>query len=478
MLTYNNLYSGLPAKYLNNLQSEAPLCGVNFGTSRPSTAEKGIPIALIGPEPMIPVMLQALKAFPSFEPVVGTYASMEEAVQRTQDLMDRVEVILYSGPLPYQACHDRIQLRVPAHYVPLTGSGLYRSLFRAERTGRLGAMSVDTLTRQPFVKTFRELGQPLPELIFYAGGDKTDTAALVRFHREQYAQGKAVIAFTALRSVSVKLNELGVPNEWVLPTEQDVVVALERALLSTESRRSKESQIVVGLIDVDSFRKAAELRKSEHDVQRLKLDIHRMMLEYAETLEGHLTPLGGDEYLFVTTRGTFERHTGGYKYIPLAKTAQDTFSLSLSIGVGFGRSALEAGTHARMALRRAKDAGGSFTFIVREDESVIGPLEMAEPLGAELTLLDAALIQQAELAGLTQTYMSRIVAQLARTGKTDYNVHELASVLGVTIRSTHRLLTQWMDAGLVVVAGEERGKAKGRPKQIYRFSFLDALMRP
>ena len=79
--------------------------------------------------------------------------------------MDRVEVILYSGPLPYRVCHERVQLRVPAHFVPLNGSGLYRSLFRAERMGRLGAMSVDTLTRQPFVKTFRELGQPLPELI-------------------------------------------------------------------------------------------------------------------------------------------------------------------------------------------------------------------------------------------------------------------------------------------------------------------------
>lgn len=448
-----------------------------LGTYRPHAADKGIPIALIGPEPMIPVMLQAIKSFPSFVPVTGAYANLEEAVQWTRKLMDRVEVILYSGPLPYRECRDRVQLRVPAHFVPLNGSGLYRSLFRAERMGLLGAMSVDTLTRQPFVKTFRELGQPLPELIFYAGGDPADTEAIVRFHAEQYAQGKTAIALTAIRFVSLKLSELGVPNEWVLPTEQDIIVALERALLSTESRRSKESQIVVGLIDVDGFRKAAELHKSEHDVQRLKLDIHRMMLEYAETLEGHLTPLGGSEYLFVTTRGTFERHTGGYKYIPLAKTAQDRFSLSLSIGIGFGRSAHEAGSHARTALRRAKDAGGGSSFIVREDESVIGPLEMAEPLSAGLSLLDAALIGKAEEAGLTQTYMSRLVAKLTRTGKTDYNVHELSPVLGVTVRSTHRLLTQWMDAGLVEVAGEERGRAKGRPKQIYRFSFLEELLR-
>ncbi|SDC89451.1 hypothetical protein SAMN02799630_01642 [Paenibacillus sp. UNCCL117] len=443
---------------------------------RPVSEEKGIPIALIGPEPMIPIMLRAIKSFPSFAPVTGTYAALDEAVSLTEKLMPGVEVILYSGPLPYQVCRERIHYRVPALFVPLTGAGLYRSLFRIERTWGLASLSVDTLPEQPFVRTFRELGQPLPELSFYDGGRPTDTEALIAFHKQQ-AAARGAVALTALRSVAEVLTRDGVACEWVLPTEQDIIVTLERALLSTETRKSKEAQIVVGLINIDGFRKAAELRKSEHDVQRLKLDIHRMMLEYAESLEGHVTTLGGDEYLFVTTRGTFERHTGGYKFIPLAKSAQNSLSLSLSIGVGFGRSANEAGSHARTALRHAKEAGGNLCFIVREDESVIGPLEMSEPLEAEVSLLDAALIEKAEGAGLTQLYLSRIVAQLTRTGKTAYNVHELAAVLGVTVRSTHRLLTQWMDGGLVHVAGEERGKAKGRPKQIYRFVCLDNLLR-
>ncbi|WP_159884221.1 GGDEF domain-containing protein [Paenibacillus puerhi] len=443
---------------------------------RPVPQEKGIPIALIGPEPMIPVMLQAIKSFPSFLPLTGAYATLAEAVALTEELMPLAEVILYSGPLPYEVCRERVHWRIPALYVPLTGAGLYRSLFRIERTYGLKALSVDSLTEQLFVRTFRELGQPLPSLSFYGEGRATDVEALIRFHKGQQCGG-GTVALTGLRSVAEALTLEGYPCEWVLPTEQDIIVTLERALLSTETRKSKEAQIVVGLINIDGFRKAAEQRKSEHDVQRLKLDIHRMMLEYAETLEGHVTSLGGDEYLFVTTRGTFERHTGGYKFIPLAKSAQSSLALSLSIGVGFGRSANEAGSHARTALRQAKEAGGNLCFIVREDESVIGPLEMSEPLEAEVSLLDASLIEKAEAAGLTQLYLSRIVAQMTRTGKTAYNVHELAAVLGVTVRSTHRLLTQWMDGGLVLVSGEERGKAKGRPKQIYRFACLESLLR-
>ena len=74
------------------------------------------------------------------------------------------------------------------------------------------------------------------------------------------------------------------------------------------------------MINIDDFGTQALRRNNEHEVQKLKLDIHRMVLDYVESLDGYLTHLGGDEYLFFTTRGIFERETGGYKTIPWLKT--------------------------------------------------------------------------------------------------------------------------------------------------------------
>src|SRR5690606_27026264 len=112
-------------------------------------------------------------------------------------------------------------------------------------------------------------------------------------------------------------------------------------------------------VNVDEFGRHVRQRASEHDVQRLMLDIHRTLLDYVESLNGYLTHLGGDEYLFFTTRGIFEKETGGYKSIPLAREVYRTLGLSLSIRIGFGPSANEAGTHARLALGNAKQAGGN-----------------------------------------------------------------------------------------------------------------------
>jgi hypothetical protein len=93
----------------------------------------------------------------------------------------------------------------------------------------------------------------------------------------------------------------------------------------------------------------------------------------------------------------------------------------------------------------------------------------------DLAITDMNLLQRAEKAGMTASYMSKLMAQVKCLGKIDYTAQELSSVLGVTLRSTHRILIQWLDAELVEIIGEEKITSKGRPRQIYRLSFVTEL---
>jgi hypothetical protein len=229
---------------------------------------------------------------------------------------------------------------------------------------------------------------------------------------------------------------------------------------------------VVGLIDIDEFRKIVDRYPTEHEIQKLKLDLHRLLLDYVKLLDGHLTSLGGGEYLFFTTRGIFERETRGYKFLPILDDAHRSLGVSLSIGIGFGRSATDAGNHARIALRQSKEFGGNTCFIVREDRSVIGPVEMTHPMIYDLSITDDKLLNDAEKAGMSAAYMSKLMAQVIRYKKINYTAQELSAILGITIRSAHRILLQWIDAGLVDIIGEEKISSRGRPRQIYRLSFV------
>ncbi|MFE6795070.1 helix-turn-helix domain-containing protein [Paenibacillus chitinolyticus] len=441
---------------------------------RPPSRDE-IVIGLIGPEELLDKAEETIKAFPSFHPLSLKWEGEPHRLPDVQRLGEQAEVLLFTDPDTFRLAKQSVTFRIPAHYVPLTGTGLYRALYLAGHTGSPGKLTVDGLTEPVVAKALRELGVNGMDVVCYGGQSDGSLQELIDFHRAG-ASGDTV-ALTGMKAVAKALTKEGLRSEWIAPTEHDMTISLQRALLSTETRRSKEGQIVIGFINIDGFERLAARSGSEHEVQRMKLDLHRMVLDYVEHLDGYLNTLGGDEFLFMTTRGIFERETGGYKSIPLAKDLSLMHDLTLSIGIGFGRSANEAGTHARLALRRSKDAGGNITFIVREDRSVIGPLEMTEPNRFDLSLLDAELIKEAGRAGMTPAYLSRLVAYVTRFGKLDYTAQELAGVLDVTVRSTHRFLLAWQDAGLVDVIGEERGVSKGRPKQIFRLAFLQERIR-
>jgi hypothetical protein len=437
----------------------------------------GIAIGIIGPHAMMDKMEQVLKGFPSFVPVMKGYRHETEAIELAGSLMEQVEVILFTGPYAYRLAKDALHFTVPVHFIPLTGAGLYGALYRIRREVGSQSLSIDSLSEKDVARAFRELDEPTDGVVLYEGAKYPTREELIEFHLSEYRNGNSKAALTGLRSVSEALTAAEVPNVWLLPMEQDIISSLERALLSTESRKNKEMQTVVGFINVDDFASLAAKQTSEHDVQRLKLDIHRMIFNYVESLDGYLSYLGGEEYTFITTRGIFEKETGGYKYISLAQEMKTKFAVSLSIGIGFGRSANEAGTHARVALRRCKDSGGNICFIVREDRSMIGPLEMNEPVHYELSLIHTELLKKVEQAGVSPVYLSKLLAHVSRFGKSDYIAKDLATILGVTVRSTHRFLNSLEDAGLVEIIGEEKGDAKGRPKQIYRLNFVSDIIR-
>ncbi|HEY0827528.1 MAG TPA: hypothetical protein VGE40_05500 [Bacilli bacterium] len=431
----------------------------------------GIKIGIVGPQEMVSRIVKVSKQFPSFEPVLRYSGNEIETPDLADEIKHEVDVLLLCGPLPYRKVLEKVESMIPVHYVRYNETGLYKAVYNIQKKLKGTTITIDTLS-PAMVKSFlEEINEKDLQMISYDGGNNPTREHLLAFHAEYYSKGLSVGALTGIHSISVDLNGRSIPNEWVVPTKQDIVVALERALLSTEARKNKESQIVVGLINVDGFGKIVDRHGSEHEIQKLKLNIHRILLDYADSLRGHLTHLGGDEYLFFTTRGIFEQETAGYKRVPLASEIYRTYQLTLSIGIGFGRTAIEAGSNARAALRKSKEAGGNSCFIVREDGGILGPLEMADAHAGGLALIHPGWIRITEKANMTSSYLSKLLVSYARSGKKAYNVQELALLLDVTVRSTHRLLLEWSDAGLVRTSGMEK-MPKGRPRQVFDFIFL------
>ncbi|SDJ98822.1 hypothetical protein [Sediminibacillus albus] len=434
-----------------------------------------INIGIIGSKSLLDQTKETLKSFPNFKPIFGVIKPGTAITDLAIELMRDVDVLVFTEYHLYNLAKQSLDFTIPVHHVPLMGTGLYKSLFLIKNSYGLKRLSVDTIEEKYVKKILVELDEEDYEFkVFHNHSKPKLIEDIITFHIENYNTDGS-IALTGIQEVSIRLSEMNIPNEWVTPTQQDMIVSLERALLATNTRRNKESQIVFGLINVDDFERVTEKYKSEHDVQLLKLNIQQILLDYIRQLDGHLTILGGEEYLFITTRGIFERETRGYKFIPLLQDTNNAIGITLSIGVGFGSTAAEAGSHARLALRQSKELGGNVCYIVREDKSVLGPVDITTHTQYErydLAITDAQLLERAEKAGMSASYMTKLMARVARYGIIDYTAQELASTLKITIRSAHRILLKWMDAELVEIVGEEKVTYKGRPRRIYRLSFI------
>ncbi|AVQ98311.1 hypothetical protein OBCHQ24_04540 [Oceanobacillus iheyensis] len=434
-----------------------------------------IRIGIIGPEALMYLSKEVLKTFPNFKPFFSIITSSSVIADVTQQLMTEVDVLMFTEHHLYTEAKQAIDFHIPVHHVPLMGTGLYRSLFLIKNNFVLKQLSIDSIDKKYVEQILFEQKDSNYEYIIFKSQSGSDLIGeIIDFHTQNYNKNGS-IAITGIQNVSLKLSEMNIPNEWVIPTQQDMIVSFERALLATETRRNKESQIVFGLMDIDNFSKVIESCKSEYDVQLLKIKIQQMLLDYTKHLDGHLVNSSSEGFSFITTRGIFERETRGYKYIPLLQDTKNELNITLSIGVGFGGTAAEAGSHARLALRQSKESGGNVCYIVREDRSVLGPVDITTNTQYEryeLAITDAKLLDKADKAGMSAAYMTKLMARVARYKKYDYTAQELATTLNITNRSAHRILLKWMDAEIVEIVGEERVTLKGRPRRIYRLSFI------
>ncbi|WP_181346911.1 hypothetical protein [Thalassobacillus sp. CUG 92003] len=146
--------------------------------------------------------------------------------------------------------------------------------------------------------------------------------------------------------------------------------------------------------------------------------------------------------------------------------------LQISAGIGFGFSANEAGTHARIALNQSLDFGGAQCFIVKEDRSVIGPVEKEAPLTYPLTIIDSNLTGESQRHRNFSSVLGKNHRHLAAEKKPNLyrarSAQDLASSLGVTTRSAHRILLKWLDAHIVEIACMEKVQSRERPRQVYQ----------
>jgi DNA-binding transcriptional ArsR family regulator len=172
-------------------------------------------------------------------------------------------------------------------------------------------------------------------------------------------------------------------------------------------------------------------------------------------------------FLVAATRGSLAAVTDGFRVPPFVDRAQAELGVELEVGVGMGRSAQEAETHARAALTRAQSGRGPHGFTLdREGRALVPPPRPSRHLPA--TGQPKGIETLARLADKLPVEESSLTVDAERAGK----------LLGVTPRTARRLLRVLVEEGLAWPLPPNRSPQPGRPRQLYRLIVEKLEQRP
>jgi hypothetical protein len=387
--------------------------------------------------------------------IAAAYRREREAPEKVARLGAAVDVCLFASPVPYEYARRAGVISVPSTYVRLDGGPLYAALLRARIQGHdIERISMDVLPRSSVEEAYAELNIPGDGVRLRQ--DPGSAAALAAFHERLWRIGETSVALTCLESVSRRLARAAVPVINVQPTDEAIRMAVWNAVLLGGHHRLEAAQFAMVVVEVPRLREGARRALSRYSRDELRLTVHRFLSGEAQRIQAMVTLADDHSFLVAATRGSLAAVTGDFSQIPFADRARAELGITIEVGVGMGRTAQDAETHARTALIRSRSGGaGPGTAPTREGHSLVAARRATPPA---LRAPSRGIETLARLAGRLEGSETALVVDAETAGR----------LLGVTSRTARRLLRGLVDEGLAWPLPPSRAAQPGRPRQFYR----------
>lgn len=407
-------------------------------------------VGFIGPIWMESTIKKCFSMFPSLHVSYRFSDNIYDAIHFAKELETEVDSFLFSSRATYLLVKENVSLQKESYYIPLKGNGFYKALYQLTRNHDIKVISIDGIAEEYF--------EPLEGLVFLHI-NKTSSLQqleeLYEIHVENYRTCQQVGVITSLKVIADRLTSLQIPVEWLKPAEEDIIVCLERLMLTTTKRKEWESQVIFGKLQIN-FLSESPLANAEKFDKKHKIE--KLVSKFVDEINGYFMVNHDLEYVFISHRGEFERVTEGYKVLYLFSEIQKIQECMVNMGIGFGWTIQLANYHADLALVQSLQFKRNCAFIVNEVRKVIGPIELQTPVIYDLD----------DSATETKIKQLEIIKVYLRKNKISYfTAKEVATILNVTNRTANRLLAKWLDAHLIAIVGVEKVVQKGRPRQRY-----------
>lgn len=296
---------------------------------------------------------------------------------------------------------------------------------------------------------------------------------LIAFHKNLFEKGEIEVAFTCIQKVYQALSEANIPCYRVIPSDLAILSTLEVIIERARSLRYRKSQIAILGVEVIHTTASLEEMHYSHKMKIKELELKRLMLRFAEDVNGSFVQFGDGLFLLFTTRGELEWHLEGGSLLELMEDIRVQSNLDVRLGLGFGETVLSAEENVRQAFHHARQQSSTLV-CVNEDREVTEFTHSTDKLSFHSRSLGREWEERFKDLQISPTIVSKIKSLAHYYQKEVITSQELAKWLKSTERNARRILMEMERSGLVKVSGEEQSGHRGRPRKIYELSFLNS----
>lgn len=432
-------------------------------------------VLLLGPYKLVDKMEEALrKNFTGLEISAVKYISYIEAPELLEQYKAKVDVVLFAGKSPFRLCEEKVRMTLPYEYLPRHESTLLKCLLSVNYSLKksITHITMDTFDRNMMQKACGEVGIEVEwDQMFFASQDylrENYVEELKNFHCKNYYERGASACITGLEEVAKEMQKVGIPTIHAQQTEDIIVQTMKNLQMRYTARKNSENQIVVIGIELHLPSEYSVVKDEEYAYLSHRIKLLDKIYAFNHLIDGVVVENSRSEFMIFTTKKTIETETDYYQNFHLLDMLREISVFTVSIGIGYGKTASDSKFNAFQGIKLAERHGGNAGFVVFENGNQMGPLETGCGTKTPQNFDEKFYIMSQDV-GVSVNMAYKIFNGILKTKKWEFTSKELAGTCGVSVRTMDRVVTKLCDAGYCEVIGEKLLSQYGRPSRILRF---------
>ena len=405
-----------------------------------------------------------------------TYSSVFEIPDLLRGKQKELDYLLFFGKTTHAYVARKITPTIPWDVIPRTNATLFLILFKALLNGsNVYSLATDLhpAEKKMLYDSYQEVGVDLSKVtVDYAPSFTFDEMFVSRMKDFYYRCRQKDPNVTCITIYSEVYNQLAAekfPIVYLISTLTDIYNAIENAHNKFLLRMSRESQLVIIYISIDDVDKYSPLSSDEYQMTLETLTVTKYIHIFAQKIQGAVFAVTERDFLIFSTRTIVESQTEKFHRFTLVDDVKKNTASTVSIGIGFGKTAMEAKKHAKIGVKRAQQGGGNQLFLVYDKATIRGPFRSEDSTPPPIYISDRFLCISSQ-TGISSFTLAQIHKIINEQGRNEFTPVEIADLLNVSMRSMNRTILKLIDTGHVVEVGKKFQSKGGRPSRILRFN--------